>query len=511
MEGLSGGKLLIAEVMGTAGNTKPSPVINSSNTVAISLDVPVKRAIRVLRDELMNSQIAIPMLLYIAQIRSKILHCTNTNQLKLISYLFDTAQEVLMQFTGDCNESVLDILIYNLLFEFIADFLVAGAKSVQTIAELMPSMSSLLNESGLTLSVAFQLVRPIVRAALQCGDQPSDAPDYLRDWHPFGDTMLSLVRNNLPAQTWDVISPDVLITFWSLGLYDLSCPVSRYEIELARLGEKYSECESKNQGGGAAQNYRSNNLRTQEMNRILDAKRSLTNELEEQRTHVAKLRKILLKRKVSYCLTTHHKDWSKSIEALLQHCVLDRILMSTADAVYSVRFFTLLHDIETPHFSTIAYCYSMITTVSPLLFCATESEATFLGYALSYLLQIIATWKKNEVVFLECAGQKTGFLHPSTAASSSSSSSSTVTPADTAQEMIGVPAGETASDQKMEVVEEVGTTLTGGDDSLVVLSHVSFNDWVAIVDVSESNQIIFREVLIFLTLVINHHSIITTI
>ena len=64
-------------------------------------------SIKILRDSLISSGTAIPLLLLIARIRSRILFCTDTVELKLISHLYDTAQDVLMQFT---------------------DFLVAGAR-----------------------------------------------------------------------------------------------------------------------------------------------------------------------------------------------------------------------------------------------------------------------------------------------------------------------------------------------------------------------------------------------
>ena len=59
-----------------------------------------KKGARILREELIGSGTAVPLLLYIAQIRMRILHHTETPHLKLISHLFDTAQDVLMQFTG---------------------------------------------------------------------------------------------------------------------------------------------------------------------------------------------------------------------------------------------------------------------------------------------------------------------------------------------------------------------------------------------------------------------------
>ena len=47
------------------------------------------------------------------------------------------------------------------------DFLVASSKSLETIANQMPDFSILLEEVGLSVPVAFQLVRPLCRAALQ--------------------------------------------------------------------------------------------------------------------------------------------------------------------------------------------------------------------------------------------------------------------------------------------------------------------------------------------------------
>lgn len=92
--GLTGGKNLRAEAMGGGVRESQSRV-----------------AMKTLRDTLLSSETAVPLLLLIAQIRSRILFNTDTPQLKLISHLFDTAQDVLMQFT--------DFLGIFILFNFI--------------------------------------------------------------------------------------------------------------------------------------------------------------------------------------------------------------------------------------------------------------------------------------------------------------------------------------------------------------------------------------------------------
>jgi len=78
-----------------------------------NLEAASKRAMTILREELINSGAALPLLLFIAQVRTKTLYETETKELKLISYLYDTCQDVLMQFT---------------------DFLISGNKAIASFA-----------------------------------------------------------------------------------------------------------------------------------------------------------------------------------------------------------------------------------------------------------------------------------------------------------------------------------------------------------------------------------------
>jgi hypothetical protein len=99
-----------------------------------------KKAPAVLRMVLLNSRTAIPLLLFIAQIRTNIL-CGSSDevagsrskgeqQLKLIAHLFDTSQEVLMQFT--------DFLVTAALPSLNSDgAAVASNKVIENIASLM--------------------------------------------------------------------------------------------------------------------------------------------------------------------------------------------------------------------------------------------------------------------------------------------------------------------------------------------------------------------------------------
>jgi THO complex subunit 2 len=353
LEGLSGGRVLRSEVMNIGGE-------------ALS-----KKAMNALRDELMSSNTALPMLLFIAQVKSKILYNTETTQLKLISYLFDTCQEVLMQFT---------------------EFLVAGSKSIEVIAKLMPSFSSMINEIGLAIPVAFQLVRPIVRAALQCGEEPTNSPEYLQKWHPYSNEMKSVITTHLPEELWNYMSPELYITFWSLSLYDIRIPAARYELERKRLRERYTDLDTSRSTSTyttVSEAEKGNRVRKVEMTKILNTIKDLTDEQETQKKHMEWTRKMLFTRKDSYFSNVSSENISGIIDNIMQNCIYDRVRMNPLDSVYCNQFFLTLHELDTPGFYTINYLDKMIKIITPLIFSTTEAESSFIGYAIADVMATI--------------------------------------------------------------------------------------------------------------------------
>lgn len=426
LEGLSGGRSLRGEVMGQAAG-----VVSGKGMITA---MHCKRATVILRDELVGSNTAIPLLLMIAQVRSRLLHDEENNQLKLISHLYDTAQDVLMQFT---------------------EFLVAGARSIESIAELMPDLSVLLGEVGLAVPVAFQLVRPLLRAALQYGVDPSSAPTRLQRWHPFGETMTSLVRTLIqPASLWDVVSPRFYVLFWGLGLYDIKVPVTRYETEIKRLKDKYADLDQKKNTASASslgitpgEFSKLNRSRDLEMKQLLQKIADLTEDLVRQKKHVEQIREVIRTEQGTFfhptvssapsttaadevheggmdvvsentTLVVREKRAEEVVsENIMQHLLYQRLLMSPLDAVYCTQFCFLLHEMQTPLFSTLEFLDRTVRTITPLIFCSTESEASFVGYALLDLLQVTNRWHDDEVAFNNEARDQLGFSYPLPASS----------------------------------------------------------------------------------------------
>ena len=347
LEGLAGGRALRGEVMG-----------------AQVKDAVSKKAQRILRDTMLSSGTAIPLLLFIAQSRSNILYDKNTSQLKLISYLYDTCQDVLMQFT---------------------DFLVGGNnKGVESMVDIFPPMRHLLSDVGLNVSVAFQLVRPLIRAALHYGEDPSAAPTELQNWHPFSAEMKSVVCENLPPDVWTALSPELYLTFWSLSLYDVFVPKAKYETEIRRLKDRYSELDIK---APPSEDRVASKQRRAEMTKILNLTNTLKEEQETQKKHVEIVRSMIKNNKDAYLAHVNAECSPKSTENIMQYCVSYRVLMSPADAIFCSQFFLNLHAQETPGFSTIHFFDKTMKTLAPLTFCCTEYEAGFLGFYINDLLE----------------------------------------------------------------------------------------------------------------------------
>jgi hypothetical protein len=165
----------------------------------------------------------------------------------------------------------------------------AGKKgALDDILALMPPMHSLLTEIGLSIPVAFQLVRPIIRAALECGEDPSTVPSALRQWHPFGPEMIDVIQKHFPVDTWSVLSPQLMIVFWSLSLYDLSTPTSRYDQELRRAKDRYAKLDTIVKGRSVSGTEEDKNLRKVErgeMTRLMALCKTLTDEKGVQTKH----------------------------------------------------------------------------------------------------------------------------------------------------------------------------------------------------------------------------------
>jgi THO complex subunit 2 len=422
LEGLAGGRTLQAEVMG-------AQVKDNVN----------KKAIKILRDTMLSSGTALPLLLFIAQSRSNILYqqtspgsasagssAGSSSQLKLISYLYDTCQDVLMQFTDFLLNSNSPSTSSTGSGSGNGNGNKAGGGAgagggAESLVEMMPSMRYLLNDIGLAIPIAFQLIRPLLRIALQYGVNPTSAPIHLQPWHPFSEEMKEIVYQYLPSDIWNAISPELYLTFWSLSLYDVFLPKLKYETEIKRLKDKYSDLDLSTSSSlaMATMNGKVSSSSSQEdrlllkqkrneMNKLLALTNTLKEELDAQRKHVESIRNMMIHFKKSYLTHVTSELSPKTTEYIMQHCLFARVILSPTDAIFCSQFFMLLHSLETPGFSTIHFIDKTMKTLAPLIFCSTEYEASFLGFYIHDLLEICNRWIVSKTAYNKEARAKCG-------------------------------------------------------------------------------------------------------
>ena len=174
------------------------------------------------------------------------------------------------------------------------DFLVSwnSVEGLTRILNMMPSMRTLLLEVGLAIPVAFQLTRPLIRAALEGGVDPLKAADNLRSWHPFGTEIMELLKECHNAEATRSISPAFLSIFWSLSLSDLSCPKSRYEAEVTRIEKEEVKMKLKErQDVSREKSYSSSSRNGGANSKKLSA--SLKIEMNQQFMHVEEVRAMI--------------------------------------------------------------------------------------------------------------------------------------------------------------------------------------------------------------------------
>uniref|UniRef100_A0A1B0CNM8 THO complex subunitTHOC2 C-terminal domain-containing protein n=3 Tax=Lutzomyia longipalpis TaxID=7200 RepID=A0A1B0CNM8_LUTLO len=159
-------------------------------------------------------------------------HCviyreTAHSHLKLVGKLYDQCQDTLVQF---------------------GTFL-GSTYTVEEYMERLPSIHSMLQEYHIHSDVAFFLARPMFSHQInQKYDQLRKADPntkkltttqklskYLEATASVMVPIVESVRPLHPPKVWEDVSPQFLVTFWSLSMYDLQVPAESYQKEIAKL------------------------------------------------------------------------------------------------------------------------------------------------------------------------------------------------------------------------------------------------------------------------------------
>jgi THO complex subunit 2 len=216
--------------------------------------------------------------------------------------------------------------------------------------------------------------------------------------------LVNTIQDMRPPETWQHLSPEFYVIFWSLSLGDLHVPQSNYEAEHERLN-KEAEDVMKDRS----------DLTRQGMNKKSEKKKSLLALAkairEEMTVHIERYHKTKLR------LARQSKSWfsgtiseaNLTSDALLEHCILPRLLVSSLDTEYCFRMLKFLHENQTPNFKLCAFYdrFFNANRLRAMIFSCTVREAEHLGRFIKCILEDLARWHADKSAYEKEAFGKT--------------------------------------------------------------------------------------------------------
>ncbi|XP_038107405.1 THO complex subunit 2 isoform X2 [Culex quinquefasciatus] len=355
-----------------------------------------KKSSQRLKEALASNDLSVALCLLIAQQKHCVIYReTASSHLKLVGKLYDQCQDTLVQF---------------------GTFL-GSTYSVEEYVERLPTIHSMLQEYHIHSDVAFFLARPMFSHAisqkydqLRKADQNSKKLStsqkmvkYLEATSFVMNPVIESVRPLHPPKVWEDISPQFLVTFWSLSMYDLQVPADSYQREVNKLKQlSLAAMDSKEQNA-------SKNKKEQE--RYVALMEKLQDERKKQQEHVDKIMHRLTSEKDSWFLSRSAKSAkNETITQFLQLCLFPRCTFTALDALYCAKFVHTIHSLKTANFSTLL-CYDRIfCDITYSVTSCTENEATRYGRFLCAMLETVMRWHADQTTFNRECSNYPGFV-----------------------------------------------------------------------------------------------------
>ncbi|KAK0490679.1 transcription factor/nuclear export subunit protein 2-domain-containing protein [Armillaria novae-zelandiae] len=396
---------------------------------------------------LVDSGLALPLLIQVAQQRQSSIYKAPDAHLKSLASLYDTTHGVLLQY-----------------LELLTSPSVVPAEDYAN--KIIPPIRELGEKYGICAPICMQIVRPVLhdallktalakdeqnrlaseeaekrlKAALTAKREPSAAvsrvaspavvstnPSEANDeakaepgnddvtmevepaatsiapespWVPELAALFDEVKRIAPERAINTIGPGFYLTFWQLSTYDLSPPMAKYDEEGAALRTLSRQEDSRyvaadrsadRQKRLTAAAHRSKRDR---YNQLVN---TLNRELKQQIISREYTQKRLAQEKQFWFAHLSSKRNLALVEAMLEHCIYPRCLLSPMDADYTAQMIRLLHTQGTPGFQTIV-CYNLLLSddVKVVLFSCSEYEARNYGRFLHAILTDLYKWHSDE-------------------------------------------------------------------------------------------------------------------
>ncbi|KAG2755797.1 hypothetical protein P692DRAFT_20853707 [Suillus brevipes Sb2] len=401
---------------------------------------------------MLETNLALPLLIQVAQQRQSCVFKAPDAHLKSLASLFDTTHGVLLQY--------LDLL---------TSPAVISPKDYAT--RILPSLADLGELYGIAPPICMQIIRPMLNATIlsaaqgkeqlanegsenrlkarlstakrepsaatarvdsptgvngtntprDTGDQKSSADGVPEDavmdvemttatpapsespWIPDLEALFDDVKQIAKNSALDVIGPGFYLTFWQLSMYDLAPPAARYDEECAALRTLSRQEDSKYIAADRSADRTkrlsagSHRAKRDRYNAFVN---TLAQEFKEQTASRVFTMKRLAREKHHWFAHTEHRS-SVLASAIIEHCIQPRCLLSPMDSDFCAQFIKVMHTQGTPGFPTlVVYDKLLGDHVKAVVFSCSEYEAKNYGRFLLGILTDLWKWAQDEQLFL---------------------------------------------------------------------------------------------------------------
>jgi len=202
------------------------------------------------------------------------------------------------------------------------------------------------------------------------------------------------VQNALPKESFDYISADFYVTFWTSTLSDLSIPSASYDAEISRLlAEQSMVMKDRTDMTRAGMSIKENNKKS-----LSETREALMAEFGKAVGGFSRTKARLLR---------HKSDWFKPGKAddvnyaLLEKCLIPRVLLSPSDADFCFKMIKFLHDNGVPHFRLLGLYTHLFRSnrLRSIIFTCTIREAENLGRFLRLILTDLDRWHNSAAAY----------------------------------------------------------------------------------------------------------------
>ncbi|XP_063616072.1 THO complex subunit 2 [Cydia splendana] len=309
------------------------------------------------------------------------------SQLKVVGRLADQCQDALVQ---------------------LGTFL-ASSHAPDEYAARLPPLQELLRDYHVDADVAFFLHRPVLAQKIaakvellrKSADSKTTSTEMAIERYSVAskealEPVVQAITPLLPLRTWEDISPEFYVTFWSLSMYDLKVPEECYDREIERLrAAAVAAAKDSSQGTKGKKEQ-------ERFNTLID---KLQEERSRQQAHVALVAARLARSCGGWFPARAVKSAkNETVTRLMQLCLFPRCVFTPADALFCAEFVHAVHALKTPNFSTLL-CYDrLFCDITYSVMSCTEGEAARYALFLCRVLGTAMRWHADKATFhKECA------------------------------------------------------------------------------------------------------------